>query len=114
MVFQDGKEHIVRLVTCPVKSGKHSGKAHVVRALIVMLEDITARLRMSQQLQRARKLEAASALAGGIAHEINQPLSALHLYASGLQMLMEKQGKLPPETTQERLSLIMAEAWKNT
>ncbi len=112
VVFQDGKEHIIRLVTCPVKPGKHSGRGHVVRALIVMLEDITARLRMSQQLQRARKLEAMSALAGGIAHEINQPLSALHLYASGLQMLMEKQGELPQETTLERLTLIMDEAEK--
>jgi C4-dicarboxylate-specific signal transduction histidine kinase len=77
-----------------------------------MLEDITARLHMSQQLQRARRLEAMSALAGGIAHEINQPLSALHLYASGLQMLLEKQGELPPETTHERLALIMNEADK--
>lgn len=112
VIFQDSKEHSVRLVTCPVKPGKHPGKRHVVRALIVMLEDITARLRMSQQLQRARKLEAMSALAGGIAHEINQPLSALHLYASGMQMLLEKQGELPPETTQERLTLIMSEADK--
>ena len=112
VIFQDSKEHNIRLVTCPVKPGKHPGKRHVVRALIVMLEDITARLRMSQQLQRARKLEAMSALAGGIAHEINQPLSALHLYASGLQMLLEKQGELPPETTQERLTLIMSEADK--
>ena len=112
VIFQDGKEHIVRLVTCPVKPGKHPGKGRQVRALIVMLEDITARLRMSQQLQRARKLEAMSALAGGIAHEINQPLSALHLYASGLQMLLEKQGELPPETTLERLTLVMNEAEK--
>ena len=112
VTLQDGKEHMIRLVTCPVKPGKHPGKVHVVWALIVMLEDITARLRMSQQLQRTRKLEAMSALAGGIAHEINQPLSALHLYASGLQMLLEKQGELPPETTQDRLTLIMSEAEK--
>lgn len=112
VIFQDGKEHMVRLVTCPVKPGKHSGKGQGVKALIVMLEDITARLRMTQQLQRARKLEAMNSLAGGIAHEINQPLSALHLYASGLQMLLEKQGALPPETTQERLTLIMSEADK--
>lgn len=112
VIFQDGREHVVRLVTCPVKSGKRPGKTQPVRALILMLEDITARLRMSQQLQRARKLEAMSALAGGIAHEINQPLSALHLYASGLQMLLEKQGELPSETTLERLTLVMNEAEK--
>ena len=111
VIFEDGKEHMVRLVTCPVKPAKSSPDGSV-RALIMMLEDITIRLRVNQQLQRARKLEAMSTLAGGIAHEINQPLSALHLYASGLQILLEKQGTLPPEVTQERLGLIMREAEK--
>lgn len=112
VTFQDGKERILRLVTCPVKPGKSSTRKPQVRALIMMLEDITNRLRVNQQLQRARKLEAMSTLAGGIAHEINQPLSALHLYASGLQMLLEKKTELPVETTQERLNLIMHEADK--
>ena len=110
--FEDGKEHTARLVTCPVKSSKSQRNKGEVRALIMLLEDITTRLLVNQQLQRARKLEAMSTLAGGIAHEINQPLSALHLYASGMQMLMEKQGALAPEVTQERLSLIMHEADK--
>ena len=112
VTFADGREHMVRLVTCPVKPAKNPGASNGVRALIMMLEDVTTRLKVNQQLQRARKLEAMSTLAGGIAHEINQPLSALHLYASGLQMLLEKQGMLPPEVTQERLSLIMHEADK--
>ena len=106
-IFQEGDEHVVRLVVCPV-SPRRGG----VRTLIMMLEDITNRLRVNQQLQRARKLEAMTTLAGGIAHEINQPLSALHLYASGLQMLLEKQGEIPADTTQERLGLIMREADK--
>ena len=111
VTLADGKERVMRMVTCPVKPGK-TGKKDQVRALILMLEDITNRLRVNQQLQRARKLEAMSTLAGGIAHEINQPLSALHLYASGLQMLLEKQNELPRATTEERLSLIMREADK--
>ncbi len=114
VTFEDGREHMVRLVTCPVKPGKSAGsQGNKVRAIIMMLEDITTRLRVNQQLQRARKLETMSTLAGGIAHEINQPLSALHLYASGLQMLLEKkQDGLPAEVTLERLSLIMREAEK--
>ena len=112
ITFEDGKEHTARLVTCPVKSTKSQRNKGDVRALIMLLEDITTRLLVNQQLQRARKLEAMSTLAGGIAHEINQPLSALHLYASGMQMLMEKQGALSPEVTQERLTLIMHEADK--
>ena len=110
VTFSDGKERIVRLVTCPITTGKLGTER--VRALVLMLEDITNRLRVNQQLHRARKIEAMSTLASGIAHEINQPLSALHLYASGLQMLFEKQGALSQETTQERIGLIMREAEK--
>jgi signal transduction histidine kinase len=112
VTFADGKEHMMRLVTYPVKPTRSGNGKPGVRALIMMLEDITTRLKVNQQLQRARKLEAMSTLAGGIAHEINQPLSALHLYASGLQMLLEKQAELPLEVTQERLGLIMREAEK--
>ena len=105
VTFQDGKERMVRVVACPVAPRRGN-----VRAIIMMLEDITSRLRITQQLQRAKKLEAMGTLAGGIAHEINQPLSALHLYASGLQMLLEKPGDVPLDVTKERLGLIMFEA----
>ncbi|MDR1685016.1 MAG: hypothetical protein LBR82_00995 [Desulfovibrio sp.] len=104
------KERMIRLVTCPVKPGRGAGRQ--VKALIMMLEDITGRLQVNMQLQRARKLEAMNTLAGGIAHEINQPLSALHLYAGGLQMLLEKDANLAPSILRERLGLIMREADK--
>ncbi|MDL2291034.1 histidine kinase [Desulfovibrio sp. OttesenSCG-928-F20] len=112
VTIQAGNERVMRLVTCPVKPRAGRAAKGAVRAVILMLEDITNRLRVTQQLQRARKLEAMGTLAGGIAHEINQPLSALHLYAGGLQMLLEKESALPQETTRERLTLIMDEADK--
>ncbi|MDR2801025.1 MAG: hypothetical protein LBB52_07155 [Desulfovibrio sp.] len=108
--FQEGGERSLRLVTCPVKPAR-PGQTRV-RAMIMMLEDITGRLRLSQQLQRARKIESLNALAGGIAHEINQPLSALHLYVGGLQLLLERDKKLPAAVTRERLNYIMREADK--
>ncbi|MDR3176896.1 MAG: histidine kinase [Desulfovibrio sp.] len=108
--FQEGGERMLRLVTCPVKPAR-PGQTRV-RAMIMMLEDITGRLRLSQQLQRSRKVEALNALAGGIAHEINQPLSALHLYVGGLQLLLEKNKNLPAAVTRERLNYIMREADK--
>lgn len=107
VTFMAGSERSVRLMVHPLAPKK--GK---VRALIMMLEDITTRLKVNEQLQRGRKIEAMATLAGGIAHEINQPLSALHLYASGLQMLLEKQEELPVASVQERLNLVMREAEK--
>ncbi|MDR2160802.1 MAG: PAS domain-containing protein [Desulfovibrio sp.] len=105
VVLEGSGERLMRLVACPVAPRR--GR---VRALIMMLEDITRRRHITQQIQRARKLEAMGTLAGGIAHEINQPLSALHLYASGLQMLLDRREEVPPDVARERLSLIMREA----
>lgn len=103
----DGQERIVRLVACPVKSQKNK-----VQAYALMLEDITKRLIMNRHLQNVRKLEAMGALAAGIAHEINQPLSALHLYASGMQMMLEKTGESDVPSVLNRMELIMREAEK--
>lgn len=105
--FLDGKKHTVRLVACPVRPRK--GK---VKALVLMLEDITKRLEVNKHLQKARKIEAMGTLAAGIAHEINQPLSALHLYASGMQMMLEKTGEVDTASAMKRMDLIMNEAEK--
>lgn len=83
-----------------------------IRSLIVMIEDVTDRLRDQARLQRAQKLEAMGTLAGGIAHEINQPLNALRLYVSGLDMVIDQQEIISRELVKERLGLIMNECRK--
>ena len=106
LAIQPGMERSFRLVACPILT-----RTKQVRAIVVMLEDITDRQSLASRLQQVQRLEALGSLAGGIAHEINQPLSALHLYASGMQMLIE-QGAVSPEQMLERLALILSQADK--
>ena len=107
LLTHTGETRRFRLVSCPILTRK--GEA---RAVIMMLEDITERHNVAKRMQHLRRLEAMGTLAGGIAHEINQPLSALHLYASGLQMLLEQSGDIPIPRIMERLALILAQADK--
>ena len=102
---RSGGRRSYRLTSCPILAGDGG-----VDSVIVMLEDETDRLRVEERLQRARKLEAMGTLAAGIAHEINQPLSALQLYAGSLEMLAEKDRAPDRETLLARLSLILGEA----
>lgn len=105
--FKTLGKRTVRLVGCPIVD--HKGR---VRAMALMLEDITKRLALDKRLERIRELETIGTLAGGIAHEINQPLSALNLYTSGLQILLEKPDEVNKETIIDRLGLIMRESEK--
>ncbi|WP_051177015.1 ATP-binding protein [Halodesulfovibrio aestuarii] len=116
LTLQDGKEHeyefstplngaeiTFRITACPLHQTKLFSSA------IILLEDITEKKKIEQRTQQMRKLEAMSTLAAGIAHEINQPLSALRLYASGLDLLVEQRGSVPTKILQERLGLILRE-----
>jgi len=106
LMIQPEMERSFRLVACPILT-----RVRQVRAIVIMLEDITDRQNLASRLQQVQRLEALGSLAGGIAHEINQPLSALHLYASGMQMLIE-QGAVTSEQILERLALILSQADK--
>ncbi|SIN97126.1 PAS domain-containing sensor histidine kinase [Halodesulfovibrio marinisediminis] len=100
---RDGTEYTFRITACPLHRTKLFSSA------IILLEDITEKKKVAQRTQQLRKLEAMSTLAAGIAHEINQPLSALRLYASGLDLMVEKHDTVPTEILQERLGWILRE-----
>ena len=102
-----GETRHFRLMGCPIIS-----RGTEVRAIVMMLEDTTDRHDLAVRMQQVQRLEAMGTLAAGIAHEINQPLSALHLYASGLQMLLEQDTATSPDRIFERLTLILTQADK--
>lgn len=58
------------------------------------VEDITHRKNLESQLRHAQKMEAVGTLAGGVAHDFNNILTALIGYGNLLQIKMEKDDPL--------------------
>ena len=58
----------------------------VVAGAILLIEDITDRVRLEEQLQISEKMASIGLLAAGVAHEVNTPLTGI---SSFTQMLLE-------------------------
>jgi two-component system NtrC family sensor kinase len=62
---------------------------------IVMLEDITERAQLEEQLRISEKMASLGLLAAGVAHEVNTPLTGISSYT---QMLLEQADPDDPRT----------------
>jgi len=61
---------------------------------LVVLEDVTERLHLEEQLQQREKLSSIGLLAAGVAHEVNTPLTGVSSYT---QMLLNMLGENDPK-----------------
>jgi PAS domain S-box-containing protein len=75
--------------------------------VVEVTEDITEQRRLKDEQLRAEKLEAVMRLAGGLAHELSQPLAAVSGRAELLEMALEDPGKAaePAEVARHLASL---------
>jgi two-component system NtrC family sensor kinase len=72
----------------------HSG-SDVVEGSILLLENVTDRVRLEEQLQISEKMASIGLLAAGVAHEVNTPLTGISSYT---QMLLENADASDPRT----------------
>ncbi|MGH7867812.1 MAG: ATP-binding protein [Candidatus Dormibacteraceae bacterium] len=78
----DGRELIVNISVTPL-----IGKDGQVRGRLLVLNDLTERVSLEDQLVQSEKLSSIGLLAAGVAHEVNTPLAVI---ASQGQMLLRQ------------------------
>ena len=84
---------IVNAALAPLRAAV--GETTVIVGTIVILEDITGRVRLEEQLQISEKMASIGLLAAGVAHEVNTPLTGI---SSFTQMLLEGADPEDPRT----------------
>ncbi len=81
---------LVNVATTPLRDA-----AGAIAGTILIIEDISARVQLEEQLQISEKMASIGLLAAGVAHEVNTPLTGI---SSFVQMLMEGAEPDDPKT----------------
>ena len=79
---RDGRDLVVNLSIAPLvgKSGERIGR-------LILIDDITQRIHLEEQMVQTEKLTSLGLLAAGVAHEVNTPLAVISNY---IQMLAKQ------------------------
>ncbi len=77
---RQGKTLILNVAVAPLRSVTNSQTG-----AIIVLENVTSRIKLEESLQQSEKLSSIGLLAAGVAHEVNTPLTGVSSYT---QMLL--------------------------
>jgi two-component system, NtrC family, sensor kinase len=91
---KDGDQLTVNAAVVPLRAVDSSASSTIVGS-IVIIEDVTARVQLEEQLQISEKMASIGLLAAGVAHEVNTPLTGI---SSFTQMLLEGADPDDPKT----------------
>jgi PAS domain S-box-containing protein len=86
-----GTRRLVNVTTVPLQPGEGT-PAH---GTVIMIEDVSARVQLEEQVQISDKMASIGLLAAGVAHEVNTPLTGI---SSFTQMLLENADPADPKT----------------
>lgn len=99
--------------TFPVEVAFSTLKPGGERLALAAVRDITERKQLEEDLEATRlqaiasaRLSALGMMAGGIAHEINNPLGIIHAMASDLAERVEEEGLVPPDVVAQKSLVI--------
>jgi PAS domain S-box-containing protein len=90
----DGKPLILNVAVAPLRSVSNEQTG-----AIIVLENVTSRVKLEETLQQSEKLSSIGLLAAGVAHEVNTPLTGVSSYT---QMLL---GMIPETDPKHALLL---------
>jgi PAS domain S-box-containing protein len=88
-----GETLIVNAAVVPLRA--EDGQGIATAGTIVIVEDVTARVQLEEQLRLSEKMASIGLLAAGVAHEVNTPLTGI---SSFTQMLLEGADPQDPRT----------------
>jgi signal transduction histidine kinase len=86
-----------RKILCERKFGTFEEYRNNSKEIVLMAQDVTEQQRYAEERRQKNKMQAIGALAGGVAHDFNNILTAMMGNIELLKMVYPKKSQIPPE-----------------